>query len=120
MHEQWFDRTAAKDLDGLMEHIAPDIVSYEHRGTDAIRRHRRRPRGVPARARCSPGPIDFDIPDLTIHVSDNLAVTWGLDRIVADGVESRSRGTRVFERRDGEWQMIHQHLSVPLQDDQRT
>ncbi len=32
VHEQWFDRTAAKDLNGLMEHIAPDIVSSEHAG----------------------------------------------------------------------------------------
>jgi len=32
VHEHWFERTAAKDLDGLMEHIAPDIVSYEHAG----------------------------------------------------------------------------------------
>jgi hypothetical protein len=36
-----------------------------------------------------------------------------LDRIVADGAEIRSRGTRVFERRGGGWQMIRQHLSVP-------
>jgi len=32
VHDQWFDRTAAKDLDGLLEHIAPDIVSYERAG----------------------------------------------------------------------------------------
>jgi len=32
VHEQLFDLTAAKDLDGLLEHIAPDIVSYEHAG----------------------------------------------------------------------------------------
>jgi ketosteroid isomerase-like protein len=37
----------------------------------------------------------------------------GLDRIVADGAEAWSRGTRIFERRGGGWQMIHQHLSVP-------
>lgn len=30
VHQHWFDRTAAKDLDGLMAHIAEDIVSYEH------------------------------------------------------------------------------------------
>jgi hypothetical protein len=32
VHEQWSGLTAAKDLDGLLEHIAPDIVSYEHAG----------------------------------------------------------------------------------------
>jgi ketosteroid isomerase-like protein len=42
-------------------------------------------------------------------------VAWGLDRITANGAESRSRGTRVFERRNGRWQMVHQHLSVPLE-----
>jgi ketosteroid isomerase-like protein len=100
-----------------MQHIAPEIVSYEHGGKlqyvgiDDVREVCQR--GLHS----SPAQIDFDIPDLTIRVSGNLAVTWGLDRIVADAVESRSRGTRIFERRDGEWQMIHQHLSVPSTND---
>jgi uncharacterized protein (TIGR02246 family) len=117
VHERWFERTAAKDLDGLMAHIAPDIVSYEHAGPlqyvgiDDVREVCRR--GLQA----SPGPIDFDIPDLTIRAYGDLAVAWGLDRIVADGVEIQSRGTRVFQRRDGDWQMIHQHLSVPAPGD---
>ncbi len=114
MHEQWFDRTAAKDLDGLLEHIAPDIVSYEPAGPlqytdiDDVREVCRR--GLES----SPGRIDFDIPDLTVQANGDLAVAWGLDRIFADGVESRSRGTRVFERRNGQWQMVHQHLSIPV------
>ncbi|MFD7660182.1 nuclear transport factor 2 family protein [Actinosynnema sp. NPDC059797] len=65
----------------------------------------------------SPGPIDFDVPDLTTRACGDLAVAWGLDRIVGGGVEIRSRGTRVFRRRDGDWQMIHQHLSVPAPGD---
>jgi len=117
VHEQWFDRTAAKDLDGLMEHIAPDIVSYEHAGPpqyvgiDDVREVCRR--GLES----SPGRIDFDVPDLTIRAYGDLAVAWGLDRIVTGGVEARSRATRVFERRGGDWQMIHQHLSVPAAGD---
>jgi ketosteroid isomerase-like protein len=47
----------------------------------------------------------------------DLAIAWGLDRIVADGIETQSRGTRVFQRRDGDWQMIHQHLSIPAPGD---
>jgi uncharacterized protein (TIGR02246 family) len=114
VYEQWFDLTAAKDLDGLLKHIAPDIVSYEHAGPlqhigiDDVREVCRR--GLES----SPGRIDFDIPDLTVQANSGLAVAWGLDRIFADGVESRSRGTRVFERRNGQWQMVHQHLSIPL------
>lgn len=117
VHEHWFERTAAKDLDGLMKHIAPDIVSYEHAGplqyvgVDDVREVCRR--GLEA----SPRRIEFDIPDLTVRAYGDLAVAWGLDNITADGVESRSRATRVFQRRDGDWQMIHQHLSVPTPGD---
>jgi ketosteroid isomerase-like protein len=117
IHEQWFDRTAVKDLDGLMEHVAPNIVSYEHAGplhyvgVADVREVCRR--GLES----SPGKVDFDIPDLTIRTYGDLAVAWGLDRIVADDVEVQSRGTRVFQRRDGDWQMIHQHLSIPAQSD---
>jgi uncharacterized protein (TIGR02246 family) len=115
VHEQWSARTAAKDLGGLMEHIAPDVVSYEqagrlqYTGIGEVREVCRR--GLES----SPGRIDFDVPDLTVHADGDLAVAWGLDRITADGAESRSRGTRVFERRNGRWQMVHQHLSVPLE-----
>jgi uncharacterized protein (TIGR02246 family) len=118
VHEQWFDRTAAKDLGGLMEHIAPDIVSYEqagplqYTGIDEVREVCRR--GLAS----SSGRIDFDIPDLTVRTDGDLAVAWGLDRIVADGGETRSRGTRVFERRDGQWQLVHQHLSIPVADEE--
>ncbi len=100
-----------------MAHIASDVVSYEHGGPlqyigiDDVRDVCQR--GLDS----SLGQIAFDIPNLTVRVSGDLAVTWGLDRIVADGIESRSRGTRIFERRDGEWQMIHQHLSVPSTND---
>ncbi len=64
-----------------------------------------------------PGKSNFDIPDLTGRAHGDLAVAWRLDRITADGAESRSRATRVFERRDGDWHMIHQHFSVPASDD---
>jgi len=62
-----------------------------------------------AAGRCLSGP------DQLLHdvVYGGLAVA-GLDRIIANGVESRSRGTRVFERRNGQWQMVHQHLSIPV------
>jgi hypothetical protein len=76
VHEQWSDRTAAKDLDGPLEHITPDIVSYEHMGPlqhsgiDDVREVRRH--GLES----LPGWIDFDIPDLAVHVNGDLAVTW--------------------------------------------
>jgi ketosteroid isomerase-like protein len=113
VHERWSDRTAAKDLDGLMEHIAADVVSYEQAGplryvgVDEVREVCQH--GLES----APGRIELDFPDLAVRVDGDLAVTWGLDRVVADGVETWSRGTRVFQRLDGAWRMVHQHLSVP-------
>ncbi len=118
VHETWFERTAAKDLDGLMQHVDPNIVSYEHAGAleyvgiDEVRDVCRR--GLAS----SPGAIEFDIPDLTVLANGDLAVAWGLDRVLvedADGhsIATQSRGTRVFQRRSSGWAMVHQHLSIP-------
>ena len=91
VHEQWSARTAAKDLGGLMEHIAPDVVSYEqagrlqYTGIGEVREVCRR--GLES----SPGRIDFDVPDLTVRADGDLAVAWGLDRVTADGAESQHR-----------------------------
>jgi uncharacterized protein (TIGR02246 family) len=117
VHDTWAEQTATKDLDGMMTAIAPDVVSYEHagpmsyEGIDAVREVCRQ--GLES----SPGRIELDVPDLRVRADHDLAVGWGIDRVVADGAEIRSRATRVFERRDGEWLMIHQHLSFPLPED---
>jgi len=117
VHQGWFDGTARRDLDTLMANIAPDVVSYEQSGElqvvgiDAVRERCR------AGLESSSGDIDFDIPELAVRVSGDLAVAWGLDRIVADGEISVSRGTRIFTKRGGEWFMIHQHISFPLAED---
>jgi uncharacterized protein (TIGR02246 family) len=112
---RWSEQTAVKDLDGLMASIAPDIVSYEHagamsyEGTDAVREVCR------AGLESSAGPIELTVGDGRVRAVGDLAVAWGIDRVVADGSEVPSRATRVFERRDGEWQMVHQHLSFPVE-----
>jgi uncharacterized protein (TIGR02246 family) len=119
IHEQWSVRTAAKDLDGLMEHIADDVVSYEHEqpleyvGKERVREACRR--GLDA----SSGAVGFEVPELEVRVREDLAVAWGLNRLVAETpggetVVSWSRGTRVFMRRDARWEMVHQHVSSPL------
>ncbi|WP_338018289.1 YybH family protein [Streptomyces taklimakanensis] len=118
IHRQWSVDTAAKNLDGLMDHIAEDVVSYEH---DAPLRHTgvERVREVCRRGlAASSGSVGWEVPDLTVLVDGDVAVAWGLNRMTArppDGTatESWSRGTRVFRRRDGEWVMVHQHLSYP-------
>ncbi|GII90601.1 YybH family protein [Sinosporangium siamense] len=117
IHRHWSDRTSAKDLDGLMQHIADDIVSYEH---DAPLQHEG---SAAVREVCrtglawAQGAVGWTVPDLTVMVDGSIAVAWGLNRMEAefDGqmTESWSRGTRVFRRTGTTWEVIHQHLSYP-------
>jgi ketosteroid isomerase-like protein len=118
LHAHWSERTAAKDLEGLMDGIAEDIVSYEHAGPleyvgkSAVREV------------CKAGldgateNVQLSTPDLTVLARGDLAVAWGLDHVEASTntgkVDSWSRATRIFRRQDNGWKMVHQHLSYPL------
>ncbi len=113
IHRQWSDGTAARDLDSLMAHVAPDIVSYEqagpleYAGIENVREVCR------AGLEAAPGRVDFDTPDLAVVVDGDLAVAWGIDRVRTADTQTRSRATRVFQRGEGGWLMTHQHLSFP-------
>lgn len=118
LFERWRAASQRKDLDASMDPISPNIVSYEHeaplRFTDLD----------DIRDQCrlgferAEGALDWSVPDLQVRAAGDLAVSWGLNRVstVIDGDETVtwSRGTRVFERVDGEWSMIHQHVSFPI------
>ena len=117
--DAWFDASERKDLDASMAPIADDIVSYEHSAPLEVRDIEQ------LRAECKAGfdqasdEFRWDIPDLRIIVRGDIAITWGLNRIAdyeAGKLKSEmwSRGTRVFQHRDGRWQMIHQHVSFPM------
>jgi len=62
----------------------------------------------------APEPFRWDIPDLRVMVRGDVAITWGLNHMRGPGLEMWSRGTRVFQRIDGRWKMIHQHVSFPF------
>lgn len=121
---EWFAASERKDLEASMAPIATDVVSYEHsipqeyRDVEAVREVCAEGFGF------QPDGFRWDVPDLHIEVSGDLAVTWGLNRMRAllpDGTVRTdwSRGTRVFQRRDGRWQMTHQHVSFPMDGEGR-
>lgn len=118
LFEAWFKASERKDVDASMAPIAEDVISYEHEtplqyeGRAAVREV------CQAGFDASAGEFSWDIPDLKILIRDDIAVTWGLNRMSnrepgQDPYELWSRGTRIFHRRDGRWQMIHQHVSFP-------
>lgn len=118
IHDNWFQATQAKDLAALMSNIADDIVSYEHDaplqyvGRNSVREVCKA--GLDSAA----GGVQWDVPELQVLIRDDIAVAWGLNRMLATDesgatVESWSRGTRLFQRLGRNWQMIHQHVSYP-------
>lgn len=119
LHDEWFDASAAKDLDRSMAPIAASIVSYEHSSPlqfDDIALIREECRRGFERAGDD---FRWTVPELSVVVDGDLAVTWGLNRMddrLPDGSEdvTWSRGTRVFQRFGGRWLMIHQHVSFPM------
>ena len=115
----WFAASERKDLDAAMAPIAETVVSYEHSVPLEVR-------DIAAmREECRNGfdragpEFRWDIPDLEILVRGDIAVTWGLNRM-ADYESGKlrsemwSRGTRIFQRIDGAWKLIHQHVSFPV------
>jgi uncharacterized protein (TIGR02246 family) len=122
LHQRWFESTAAKDLDGLMSPIAEAVISYEHeQPLEYVGRGRVREvcaNGLDAGS----GAVTWTVPDLQVVVRDDLAVAWGLNRMTAEQdngglVESWSRGTRIFQKTDRGWEMVHQHVSFPFDPD---
>lgn len=95
-----------------MQHFADDIVSYEHDtplqyvGRDQVQEVCRQ--GLD----WAPVALTWDVPDMRVLIRGDIAVVWGLNHMTAgeaDGTttESWSRGTRVLQRRNGKWAMIH-------------
>lgn len=110
----WSDASARKDIDASMAPVAKHVLSYEHeaplvyRGVDALRETCR------VGFDRAPDTFRWDVPDLRVIVRGDIAVTWGLNHMHGSGVEMWSRGTRIFQRIDGRWQLVHQHVSFPI------
>lgn len=119
LHDERFDAAAAKGLDRSMAPIASSIVSYEHSSPlqfDDVALIREECRRGLERAGDD---LRWTVPDPSVVIDDDLAVTWGLNRMadrLPDGSEdvTWSRGTRVFRRSGGRWLMIHQHVSFGI------
>lgn len=110
----------AKDIDGVMALFAPTVVSFDLApplrcvGAAALREH------WEATFAALHGPVAYEIHELAIAVSGDLAVSHSLNRMrgtLADGraAERWLRWTACFRRIDRRWQVTHEHVSVPVE-----
>ena len=117
--ESWTNALRTKDLDALMSHYAQDILVFDlapplhYKGTAAYRKNW---------ADWFPsfqGPIGYEIRDLSITTSDNVAFCYSLNRI--SGMRTNGEQTDVwvratvgFRKIGGRWMITHEHFSVPF------
>jgi uncharacterized protein (TIGR02246 family) len=116
--DDWANALRARDIDGAMSLYAPDIVSFDvdpplrYAGTDNKRR------AWQAFFAARTGPITYEVRDLTVTADGELAFVRSLNHasgMLASGHHSDLwvRWTACFQRIDGVWLVVHEHVSVP-------
>jgi PhnB protein len=117
--EAWTAGLHAKDVGAVMEHAAPDILTYDlapplaSRGADTYRKN------LEAWFPTWDGPIGYKAKDLEITVGGDVAFSTSLNRIggsKTDGEQTQIwvRVTAGFRKIDGRWMVTHEHVSTPF------
>ncbi len=115
----WVKAVRAKDINGLMDYYAPDILLFdlapplEYRGTDAYRQN------WEDWFATFQGPVGYEIRDLSITAGDEVAFCHSLNRIIGTRTDGEEidvwvRATVGFRKTDGKWKVTHEHTSVPF------
>jgi len=117
--EELVEAIRAADLEGLKSIYAPDIVSFDvgpplqHIGARAKWKNWEEAFTVFQR------PLDYEIRGLTITLDGDVAFAHGINRLTGT-LKNGSRGgswvraTLCFRKIDGDWLVVHDHASVPL------
>ena len=110
----------AKDIDALMAHYAPDVVTFDlmplqTQGADAYRKN------FEAWFASVQGPIDYEIRDLRITMRDGVAFGHYLGRVISTRTtgEKNDYWVRVsagLQKMNGGWRLTHEHGSVPFKN----
>ena len=109
-----------KDIDHLMSFYARDVEIFDVRppldvhGADGYRRNFERFFAM------FEGPLGFEVKNLRVVAGEPAAFCHYLGLVSGtrpDGHRTSGywvRGTTCFERRDGEWLVTHEHVSMPV------
>ena len=110
----------AKDVDGAMSNVAPDILSFDvvnplrNAGSDAARTR------AEEWFRSFQGPtIGHEVRDLSVTAGDDVAFCHSLNRVNATRPDGQTldmwwRATVCCRKIDCKWTIMHEHNSVPF------
>jgi ketosteroid isomerase-like protein len=112
------DAIRDKDVDRLMTFYARDVVVFDlrppldTRGADAYRQNFER------WFEAFEGPLSFELKNLRVVPGESTAFCHYLALIVGTKpgrvTGYWARGTTCFQRRNGEWLVTHEHISMPV------
>jgi uncharacterized protein (TIGR02246 family) len=111
-----------RDAEALAARLAPDVLVYDlapplrSRGAEIERQKLR------AWLATKAGPIGYELRDLCIEAGGAVAFSTGLARMRSTGVDGDTaelwlRTTSCYRKREGRWEIAHQHESVPFHMD---
>ena len=117
--ERYIEAMRARDLDGVMTMYAPQIVTFDlvpplhYVGIEAMRKRWEEVFSS------LPGPVGYDIIDLSITVGEDVAFTHSFNRTSATLPTGQQIGTWVrwtacWRKIGGQWLLVHDHISVPV------
>lgn len=118
--QAWAQATQQNRQDDILKHHAADLVIYDvlpplqYESAEAYRR---------SWALWQPqteGETRFELEGLSVTAGDDVAFAHGLiscGGTLADGrsFEDQVRATFCLQKVDGQWQVLHQHVSKPFQ-----
>jgi ketosteroid isomerase-like protein len=115
----WIAGLRDKDVDAVMAHAAPDILSFDLAPPLASRGANRYRKNLEAWFPSWDGPIDTEAHDLQVTLGGDVAFSTSLNRICGEkrgGEQSHIwvRVTACFRKIDGRWKVVHEHVSTPF------
>ncbi|HKE95541.1 MAG TPA: SgcJ/EcaC family oxidoreductase [Povalibacter sp.] len=115
----WASALHARDLDTLMTLYASDTVTFDlmppHQVDGADRYRQNFERWFAA----MPGPISYEMHDWRVTTGDDVAFCHGLGHVRSTGAGAEQAGYWVrvtvgLRKRNGQWMMVHDHVSMPI------
>ena len=119
MTDAWIKGLHDKDVDAVMAHAAPDILSFDLAPPLLSRGATRYRKNLEAWFPTWDGPIAMEPRELEITAGDDVAFSTCLNRIGGakkDGERPSIwvRVTACFRKIDGRWKVAHEHVSTPF------
>jgi uncharacterized protein (TIGR02246 family) len=116
---EWTQALRAKDLDALMALYAPDVVAFDLMPPTQVRGADRYRKNFESWFVAMPGLIDYGVHESRITVSGDVAFCHSLSHVEGTRKSGEKadywvRLTVGFQKRNGQWMMIHDHVSMPF------